>query len=235
MNSTKSYPITVYNTRVTALSTVNYFNPLSNVQRIGYVSSGKEVVPYTPNYYSPFRVINKDGSSNLPRGYGYLVEDNRPYIQDGKPKGRPSYRQEFPYDLYVSYLQRYNITKPADAIIRDEVTGEVINWLPGQPRKGVVDFGHLSKENYLKVFNEQYLTEIWTPKAFRDWYNDSKNYRFETPHTNRSHQYENVTTPLVPQFNSSEAQLLEYKPAYIDGINYENIFKKQQEILIPKK
>ena len=179
-------------------------------------------------------MINKDGSSNLPRGYGYLVEDNRPYIQDGKPKGRPSYRQEFPYDLYVSYIKGNNITRPADAIIRDEITKEVINWLPGQPRKGVVDFGHQPDEKYSEKFKE-YLNEELTPKEFRDWYNNPKNYRFETPHTNRSHQYENVTTSLVPQFNSSEAQLLEYKPAYIDGINYESIFKKQQEILIPKK
>ena len=161
------------------------------------------------------------------------MEDNRPYIQDGKPKGRPSYRQEFPYDLYVSYIKGNNITRPADAIIRDEITKEVINWLPGQPRKGVVDFGHLPKQKYSKVFNEKYLTEIWTPKELRDWYNNPKNYRFETPYTNRSHQYENITTSLVPQFNLSEGLLLEYKPGYIGS--YENIFKKQQEILIPKK
>ena len=36
MNSTRNYPVTVYNPQVEALSTVNYFNTLQNVQGIGY-------------------------------------------------------------------------------------------------------------------------------------------------------------------------------------------------------
>ena len=61
MNTPPKYPLVVYEPRVTALSTVNYFNTLSDVQGIGYVSSGKEVVPYIPNYYSsgPSRHIKK--------------------------------------------------------------------------------------------------------------------------------------------------------------------------------
>ena len=64
------------------------------------------------------------------------------------------------------------------------------------------------------------------PKEFRDWYNNPRNYRFETPHTNRSHLYENTTTPLLPQFNSPAIPLLEYKPDYINNI--QNIIQKQQ-------
>ena len=79
-----------------------------------------------------------------------------------------------------------------------------------------------------------------TLKEFRDWYNNPQNYRFETPHTNRSHAYENITTPLLPQFNSpviplleyKTVPLLEYKPDYINNI--QNIIQKQQ-MKIPTK
>jgi len=73
-----------------------------------------------------------------------------------------------------------------------------------------------------------------TLKEFRDWYNNPQNYRFETLHTNRSHLYENTTTPLLPQFNSPAIPLLEYKTVplleykldYINNI--QNIIQKQQ-------
>lgn len=112
--------------------------------------------------------------------------------------------------------------------------------MPGQPRKDVVDFGHLPKSKYSDIFYKEYLTEKLTPNELRDSYNNPKNYRFETPRTNRSHQYENITTPLLPQFNSPliplfeyrAVPLLEYKPDYINNI--ENIIQNQQ-IKIPTK
>ena len=201
----------------TNLSTNNYFN--TSLEQPPTLTPKYPITIYNPgfaavqesDYLNAVRVINKDGSSNIPKGTGLATIDNRPYIKDGKPKGRPSYRKEFEYDLYVQYLQKYNITKPADAIVRDEITGEVINWLPGQPRKDVVDFGHLPKEKYSDIFYKEYLTENWKPDKLKNWYNDPKNYRFETPHTNRSHAYENITTPLLPQFNLPVIPLLEYK------------------------
>jgi len=230
----------------TNLSTNNYFN--TSLEQPPTLTPKYPITIYNPgfaavqesDYLNAVRVINKDGSSNIPKGTGLATIDNRPYIKDGKPKGRPSYRKEFEYDLYVQYLQKYNITKPADAIVRDEITGEVINWLPGQPRKDVVDFGHLPKEKYSDIFYKEYLTENWKPDKLKNWYNDPKNYRFETPHTNRSHAYENITTPLLPQFNSpviplleyKTVPLLEYKPDYINNI--ENIIQKQQ-MKIPTK
>jgi hypothetical protein len=48
----------------------------------------------TSNYIN--RIINKDGTSNIPKGTGYTTIDNRPYIENGKPKGRPSFRKDFP-------------------------------------------------------------------------------------------------------------------------------------------
>jgi|GEM_PF-688196 len=223
----------------TNLSTNNYFN--TSLEQPPTLTPKYPITVYNPgfaavqesDYLNAVRVINKDGSSNIPKGTGLATIDNRPYIKDGKPKGRPSYRKEFEYDLYTDYLQRNNITKPADAIVRDEITKEVINWLPGQPRKGVVDFGHLPKSKYSEIFKE-YLNEEKNPKDFRDWYNNPRNYRFETPHTNRSHVYENTTTPLLPQLNSpaiplleyKTVPLLEYKPDYINNI--QNIIQKQQ-------
>ena len=229
----------------TNLSTNNYFN--TSLEQPPTLTPKYPITIYNPgfaavqesDYLNAVRVINEDGSSNIPKGTGLVTIDNRPYIKDGKPKGRPSYRKEFEYDLYTNYLKRNNITKPADAIVRDEITGEAINWLPGQPRKGVVDFGHLPKSKYSEIFKE-YLNEKRTPKDFRDWYNNPQNYRFETPHTNRSHAYENITTPLLPQFNSpviplleyKTVPLLEYKPDYINNI--QNIIQKQQ-MKIPTK
>ena len=229
----------------TNLSTNNYFN--TSLEQPPTLIPEYPITVYNPgfaavqesDYLNAVRVINEDGSSNIPKGTGLATIDNRPYIKDGKPKGRPSYRKEFEYDLYVQYLQNNNITKPSDAIVRDEITKEVINWLPGQPRKGVVDFGHSPKSKYSNIF-QNYLNEKMTPKEFRDWYNNSQNYRFETPHTNRSHAYENTTTPLLPQFNSpaiplleyKTVPLLEYKPDYINNI--ENIIQKQ-EMKIPIK
>ena len=228
---TPKYPVVPYNPNVAALSTTNYFNATLN--QSATLTPKYPITVYNPgfaavqesDYLNAVRVINKDGSSNIPKGTGLATIDNRPYIKDGKPNGRPSYRKEFEYDLYTDYLQRNNITKPADAIVRDEITGEVINWLPGQPRKGVVDFGHSQKSKYSNIF-QNYLNERMTPKEFRDWYNDPKNYRFETPNTNRSHAYENIATPLLPQFNSPAIPILEYKLDYINNI--QNIIQKQQ-------
>ncbi|WP_315288197.1 GH-E family nuclease [Leptotrichia massiliensis] len=93
---------------------------------------------------------------------------------------------------------------------------------------------------FAAVQESKYLNEKMMLKEFKEWYNDPKNYRFETPHTNRSHVYENTTTPLLPQLNSpaiplleyKTVPLLEYKPDYINNI--QNIIQKQQ-MKIPTK
>lgn len=131
----------------------------------------------TSNYIN--RIINKDGTSNIPKGTGYTTIDNQPYIENGKPKGRPSFRKDFEQNLYDYY----------NGIVQDSNTKEILDWKPGQPRKGIVDFGHTPGEKYSNVF-EKYKNELRTPKQFRDWYNDVSNYQFENPSNNRSHKYE---------------------------------------------
>lgn len=131
----------------------------------------------TSNYIN--RIINKDGTSNIPKGTGYTTIDNRPYIENGKPKGRPSFRKGFEQKLYNQY----------GGIVQDPNTKEIINWKPGEPKKGIVDFGHKPKYKYSDYF-KRYKNEEVTPKELRDWYNDPTHYQFEVPLNNEGHKYE---------------------------------------------
>lgn len=129
---------------------------------------------------SSVRVINADGTSNVPKGTRYITIDNRPYIENGKPKGRPSFRKDFPQKLYNQY----------NGVVQDPNTKEIINWKPGEPKKGIVDFGHKPDRKYSDIFYQEYLPEKWTPQQLRDWYNDPQNYQFEVPINNQGHKFE---------------------------------------------
>ena len=132
----------------------------------------------TSNYIN--RIINKDGTSNISKRTGYTTIDNRPYIENGKPKGRPSFRKDFPQKLYNQY----------NGVVQDPNTKEIINWKPGEPKKGIVDFGHKPDRKYSDIFYQEYLPEKWTPQQLRDWYNDPQNYQFEVPINNQGHKFE---------------------------------------------
>ena len=143
----------------------------------------KELTVYNPDfanvqkgdYLNTVRIVNKDGSSNIPKGQGIFKVDNRPYLSGS----RPSFRKDFEQNLYDYY----------NGIVQDSNTKEILDWKPGQPRKGIVDFGHTPGEKYSNVF-EKYKNELRTPKQFRDWYNDVSNYQFDNPSNNRSHKSE---------------------------------------------
>jgi len=114
------------------------------------------------------------------------VLENGPYIKDGKPNGRPSLsgdtKLQFEKDVFD------NCVDP-DGILRDPNTGEVINWKPGEPRTGVVDFGHNQGRSYNEMFlkyknGEKSLAEL---KEFQFNY---KNFRLEVPAANRSRIYQ---------------------------------------------
>ena len=79
--------------------------------------------------------------------------------------------------------------KGPDGLVRDPNTGEVINWTPGESRKGGWDMGHISEAKYSEM-HEAYMNGELTTKEFVDWYNDPANYRPELPSNNRSHKYE---------------------------------------------
>ena len=128
---------------------------------------------------SSVRVINADGTSNVPKGTRYITIDKRPYIKNGKQYGRPSFRKGFEQKLYNQY----------GGIVQDPNTKEIIDWKPGQLRENVVDFGHKPKYKYSDYF-KRYKNEEVTPKELRDWYNDPTHYQFEVPLNNKGHKYE---------------------------------------------
>ena len=76
-----------------------------------------------------------------------------------------------------------------DGILREPNIGEIIPWKPGEPRKGIVDFGHNSGSSYKEIF-EKYRTREITLDELKDFQFNPDNYRLETPSANRSHEYE---------------------------------------------
>lgn len=103
--------------------------------------------------------------------------DTKPYTNS-----RPSFRKGVVEEVWEN-------AKGPDGLVRDPNTGEVINWTPGESRKGVWDMGHLPEAKYSEM-HEAYMNGELTTKEFVDWYNDPANYRPELPSNNRSHKYE---------------------------------------------
>ena len=95
---------------------------------------------------------------------------------------RPSFRKGVVEQVWEN-------AKGPDGLVRDPNTGEVINWTPGESRKGVWDMGHIPEAKYSEM-HEAYMNGELTTKEFVDWYNDPTNYRPELPSNNRSHKYE---------------------------------------------
>ncbi|MCQ4775426.1 HNH/ENDO VII family nuclease, partial [Lacrimispora saccharolytica] len=105
------------------------------------------------------------------------IVDTKPYAHS-----RPSFRKGIVEKVWEN-------AKGPDGLVRDPHTGEVINWTPGQPRKGVWDMGHIAEAKY-SVIHKAYMNGEMTTKEFVDWYNDPSNYRPEIPSNNRNHKYE---------------------------------------------
>ena len=95
---------------------------------------------------------------------------------------RPSFRKGVVEEVWEN-------AKGPDGLVRDPNTGDIINWTPGQSRKGVWDMGHIPEAKYSEI-HEAYMNGELTTKEFVDWYNDPANYRPELPSNNRSHKYE---------------------------------------------
>ena len=112
--------------------------------------------------------------------------ENGPYIKDGKPKGRPTLSgvKKLQFETEV-----YNRCIGLDGVLRDPNTNEIINWVPGQARSGIVDFGHTAGNGYSSMF-QNYRNGIITLEELKEFQFNSNNYQLETPSTNRSHLYE---------------------------------------------
>lgn len=76
-----------------------------------------------------------------------------------------------------------------NGVLRDPNTGQVLDWKPGEPRAGKVDFGHKSGKNYQKVF-EKYINRKISLQELKAYQSNPKNFRIEAYSANRSHAYE---------------------------------------------
>ena len=67
--------------------------------------------------------------------------------------------------------------------------GRVIDWKPGQPRKGVVDFGHKEGDEYRRQF-EKYKNREITLEELKKFQREAEHFRLELPSENRGHGHE---------------------------------------------
>ena len=111
---------------------------------------------------------------------------NGPYIRDGKPYGRPTLTGDKKLEFERAV---YNKQVDPDGVLRDPNTGDVIDWKPGQSRRGVVDFGHKEGKTYKKMF-EKYKNREITLQELKDFQFNQDNFRLEIPSANRSHKFE---------------------------------------------
>lgn len=62
---------------------------------------------------------------------------------------------------------------------------KLVEWSPGQSRKGVWDMGHVPGEEYVKL-HRRYMNHEITAKEFLEEYHDVDNYDVQDPGRNRS-------------------------------------------------
>lgn len=111
--------------------------------------------------------------------------DTRPHLD---PRNRPKISDE-------TVNTTWDNAKGPDGKVRDPNTDDVIDWKPGDPRKGVWDMGHTPGNEYRREWHD-YLDRrppYDGPNAaelFKKNYDSPGNYQPELPGANRSHRYE---------------------------------------------
>jgi hypothetical protein len=83
----------------------------------------------------------------------------------------------------------WNQAKNANGVVKDPNTNQIINWLPGQNRRGVWDMGHRPGQEYNLLLQKLQKGEI-TEQQFLQHYRNPQNYQPELPSNNRSRKYE---------------------------------------------
>ena len=92
------------------------------------------------------------GNSIIETQNDIVEKVNGPYIKNGKPNGRPTVtgKKKLEFEIEV-----YNEQLSPDGILREPYPPYgIINWKPGQPRKGIVDFGHTKGNSYIQMFEK---------------------------------------------------------------------------------
>jgi len=76
---------------------------------------------------------------------------------------------------------------------------EILDWKPGQPRTGKVDFEHKAGKNYSRLFDgyKNGKISLYQLKAFQSYPN---NFRIEGFSTNRSHAFEKTLLEITKGF-----------------------------------
>ncbi|WP_221934129.1 GH-E family nuclease, partial [Klebsiella pneumoniae] len=73
-----------------------------------------------------------------------MDETAKPYTNS-----RPSFRKNVVEEVWEN-------AKGEDGLVRDPNTKDIINWNPGESRKGVWDMGHIPEEKYSDM-HEAYM------------------------------------------------------------------------------
>ena len=127
------------------------------------------------------------GNSIIETQNDIVEKVNGPYIKNGKPNGRPTVtgKKKLEFEIEV-----YNEQLSPDGILREPYPPyDILNWKPGQPRKGIVDFGHTKGNSYIQMF-EKYKNNLITLDELKEFQYNPKNFRIEKPSSNRNHFYE---------------------------------------------
>lgn len=158
-----------------ALAILSFWGAKQSFNRANSINAAKETAGNTTDT-SPDNTstASENSGDTNPNGGG---NPKKPYANH-----RPSFRKGVVEEVWEN-------AKGPDGLVRDPNTGEIIDWTPGTPRKGVWDMGHLPEAKYSEM-HDAYMRGEMTTEEFVDWYNDPANYRPELPSNNRSHKYE---------------------------------------------
>ena len=151
---------------------------------IGGYSAAKAVENFSLNKPELEQLV---GNSIIETQNDIVEKVNGPYIKNGKPNGRPTVtgKKKLEFEIEV-----YNEQLSPDGILREPYPPYgIINWKPGQPRKGIVDFGHTKGNSYIQMF-EKYKKNLITLEELKEFQYNPRNFRIEKPSSNRNHFYE---------------------------------------------
>ncbi|MGU3654090.1 HNH/ENDO VII family nuclease [Mycolicibacterium sp. A43C] len=146
------------------------------------------------------------GPHGEPGSFGYDADGNRlPYANGGRPPFGLTQvedtwnlsRQEQLADIAAG-TRDLPLPGPAQQWVELHPNGPVgedwtvenghrlIEWQPGDPRRGLWDMGHIPGEEYRNL-KQNYLEGNITYEQFIEIYRDPENYRVQDPYRNRSH------------------------------------------------
>lgn len=162
---------------VTQFAGLGMEHPLGKVTRVtagSLLAQNEEIL----------RIVAKDAEDLPP-----LV--NGPYIRNGKPHGRPRPRgaARVAHEAGVEAQAAAAAAARGETVYRDPNSGRKLNWKGGQPRKGLVDLGHVPGQEY-RIFFEKYRTGKIVLDDLKIHESTAANFQLEGTYEKRSRKYE---------------------------------------------